>query len=227
MSRWSEEQIREAVAIAAATSIREAQRRTGVPLATLHRHLRKAGIPSGGGTGNGGRKNGNHSNGRRAPVMPPIGEEVRERVIEQVAGKLADTLAERLERLADQLYKLAEKAVDKVDAAISDPGERQDGKRGESHDRDGAAWVRALVGVMAQAVEKAQLLSGRPTKREAVEGQVTTRHEHDYTLRHIVEQRLAEAPGSPLAALFARRAGAVPGLPADRAKGAEEAAGRN
>ena len=44
-------------------------------------------------------------------------------------------------------------AVGKVDVAISD------GKRGATHDRDGAAWVRALVGVMAQAIDKAQLLN--------------------------------------------------------------------
>lgn len=165
-SKWSEDQITEALAIAAAVGIREASRRTGVPLATLHRHMQRAGIASGNG------------NGKSAPRRPPVqvmAEVIQARVAEQVTRRVAERLAERLEKLADRLYRLAEEAVAKVEVAISD--------RGEPHDRDGAAWVRALVGVMAQALDKAQLLSGKPTARP----EVMQRHEYDITQRIIAD----------------------------------------
>ncbi|MGE5589211.1 MAG: hypothetical protein ACM3ZA_01070 [Bacillota bacterium] len=89
-------------------------------------------------------------------------EQVQQARIEG-AVKVQQAAADRLAAMAERLYQLADKAISKVDAAVND---RQQG--GEPHDRDGAAWLRSLVGVMAQAIDKAQLLSGKPTERSEV-----------------------------------------------------------
>lgn len=105
--------------------------------------------------------------------------------------------ADRLASMATRLYQLADKAIGKVDAAVND---RQQG--GEPHDRDGAAWLRSLVGVMAQSIDKAQLLSGKPTARP----EVTERYEIDITQRIISERpELIEQ-------IFDRKDGAVDGV---------------
>jgi len=171
-SKWTEEEKQKALAIARSTSAREAVRATGIPLATVGRWLSEQ-----------------KRNGTERPEQngtPKKLEVLRQEAIERAVEKAGDYIAERLKGLADQLYNLAEKATTKVDVAISDPEELPKGKRAEPHDRDGSAWVRALVGVMAQAVDKAQLLSGKPTSRQEQAGQVTNRHEYDIT--YCIEQ---------------------------------------
>ena len=170
-SRWTEEQKIKALTIAEAVSITEAARQTGIPQGTIKRWRSEA-----------------NRTERTEPSepnrIPKKLEVLQQEAIERAVEKAGEYIAERLKGLADQLYNLAEKAARKVDVAISDPEELPKGKRGEPHDRDGAAWVRALVGVMAQSIDKAQLLSGKPTARP----EVVERREYEITQRIITER---------------------------------------
>ncbi|MFO7172043.1 MAG: hypothetical protein DIU70_003610 [Bacillota bacterium] len=186
--RWTEEQIAQAIAIAAASGAAEASRQTGIPAGTIRSWLHRRGCNAADRCN--GETQGSRATQRRTPKMRQLEEEVRERAVQIAVERVADQITERLGRLADRLYTLAEKAAVKVEAAIADRGERVpglDGKpvavRPEPHDRDGAAWVRALVGVMAQAIDKAQLLSGKPTARP----EVVDRREIHITQRIISE----------------------------------------
>lgn len=132
-------------------------------------------------------------------------EQLQQAAIERAIQEAGDYIADRLKGLADRLYKLAEKAVGKVDVAISDPYELPKGKTGEQHDRDGAAWVRALVGVMSQAIDKAQLLSGKPTARP----EVVDRHEYEITQRIISDPEALDLAESLLRRAAGRDAGAL------------------
>ncbi len=193
MGRWTEGQITEALALAVATSIREASRQTGIPLATLHRHMQRAVPPEQRNRPKHGtaERNGTERVGQKLEAMA---NEVRERAVAAAAEKVTEAITERLAGMADRLYRLADKAVTKVDVAISDPHEVPPGKQPEPHDRDGAAWLRSLVGVMAQAIDKAQLLSGKPTARP----EVTERHEYDITQRIITDPEAAQLAESLL-----------------------------
>ncbi len=69
---------------------------------------------------------------------------------------------------AGELYTLAHRAAQKIGLAISNVEELPEALQARaddvlaSHDRDGAAWVRALVGVVGQAIEQAGRLLGKP-----------------------------------------------------------------
>ncbi|MGE5572951.1 MAG: hypothetical protein ACM3ZU_08045 [Bacteroidota bacterium] len=175
MAHYDESLKAQAIATAQAAGAAEASRATGIPAGTircwLHRLQRN-------GATEGGRCN--VATQRETEKLRALQETVVERAVEEASSYIAD----RLKGLADRLYALADKAVGKVDVAISDQTELPKGKQGESHDRDGAAWVRALVGVMAQSIDKAQLLSGKPTARP----EVMNRHEYEITERIITER---------------------------------------
>jgi len=169
MARHDEATKAKALTLAATMSLQEIADALGVPKTTVWRWVN--------GTERKTERNGTE---RPSKKLEALGAQAVERAIEE-AG---DYIATRLKGLADKLYSLADKAANKVDVAISDPDELPGHKHGESHDRDGAAWVRALVGVMAQSIDKAQLLSGKPTARP----EVMERHEYDITTRVISER---------------------------------------
>lgn len=135
-----------ALALAQNTSNRQAAGVVGVPAGTIARWRAEE------------QYEGGPPEPKRVPkTIEALTAEARERIITAVA----EHGTERCLRIADRLYDVAEDAVERVAVAIGPPEQG-----GEPHDRDGAAWVRALVGTMAQAVEKAQLLSGRSTSRQ-------------------------------------------------------------
>lgn len=149
MPKWTEEQKAKALAIAEAISISEASKQTGIPAGTIKRW----------------RSEMNRTEPSEPNRTPKKLECLQQAAVERAVEEASEYIADRLKGLADSLYRLAEKAVRKVNIAISDPEELPKGKKAEPHDRDGAAWVRSLVGVMGQAIDKAQLLSGKPTSR--------------------------------------------------------------
>lgn len=109
------------------------------------------------------------------------------------AVQVQKAAAGHLANMAHRLYALADMAIGKVDVAIADPDELPDGRRSEPHDRDGAAWVRSLVGVMAQAIDKAQLLSGKPTERSEVVSADDARRRLAGRLDELAARRSAKA----------------------------------
>lgn len=168
MARWTEEQKTKALTIAKATSITEAARETKIPRGTIGRWMAET------------KQSETIETKRNSKKI----EQLQEAAIEKAVEEAGDYIADRLKSLAGNLYSLAEKATQKVDIAISDPDELPKGKTGEMHDRDGAAWLRSLVGVLSQAIDKAQLLSGKPTVRP----EVIDKHEYDITQRIITER---------------------------------------
>lgn len=202
-----------ALTIAAAAGIAEAARVTGVPAGTIKRWRVETG--QAGQTNRTVRRTPNEPNRtKRTNRTDRPSQKLRElqaAAIEQAVEEAGEHIAERLKSLADELYSTAETAVRKVQIAIRDPDEAKaagDGKVGEPHDRDGAAWLRSLVGVMAQAIDKAQLLSGKPTARP----EVIDRREI-----HITEEIIARQPDL-LETIFAQDQ--RPGLEGGRRPGA-------
>lgn len=169
---YTKEQRIEAVTLAQAAGIPEASKRLGIPQGTIKRWVAQArGSTYGDQTG--------------AEALKAMTEEVRAKAVAEATEAVTEHISERLKQMADELYQLAHKAIQKVDVAISDPNEVPKGKKPERHDRDGAAWVRSLVGVMAQGIEKAQLLTGKATGRN----EVVERREY-----HITEEIVARNP---------------------------------
>lgn len=193
MPKYDEALKAKALAIAEATTVREAAEQTGIPEGTIKRwrfENRRSNEPS----------EPNRTNRTPKNLQPAI-----EQAIERATAEAGEYIVERLKALADQLYGLAEFAACKVRIAIADPDEVPPCKQPEPHDRDGAAWVRALVGVMAQAIDKAQLLSGKPTARS----EVTDRHEYDITQRIISDPEAVEVANQLLRRAAGRDAGAL------------------
>jgi len=178
---WPVEVKVKALAIAEATSLREAASQVGVPVGTIKRWRFEARAQAGERTepasASAKKRHRNRTEPDAAAALVAATEDVgrplralQEPVVQQALTEAADYIAKRLTGMADQLYALAEKAIKKTDVAISDPEELPKGTKGRAlpHNRDGAAWGRFLVGVISQAVEKAQLLAGKPTQRSEV-----------------------------------------------------------
>ena len=161
--RWTDEQKLKALTIAETTTISEAAKQTSVPSGTIKRWRKEAEST---------RPEPNEPN-----EPPKKLKELQRAAMERAVDQAGEYIAERLKGLTNSLYSLAEKAANKVDVAISDPDELPKGKKAEIHNKDGAAWLRSLVGVLSQSVEKAQLLAGKPTGRLENQEQVTKRYE--------------------------------------------------
>lgn len=182
-----------ALTISLAAGISEASRQTGVPTGTIKRWRAEA----------------NRADGKRTEPNEPNGstktlKAAAQEATDKAIAEAGDYITARLKGLADQLYTLAEDAVGKVGVAIRTDAEEKkadDDLHGEAHDRDGAAWLRGLVGVMAQAIDKAQLLSGKPTVR----AEVNDRHEYQITQEiisdnpNLLDRVFAPTDGSRLA----------------------------
>lgn len=182
-----------ALTVAAAAGIAEASAATGVPTGTIKRWRSEANRAQT------SRTEPNEPNGYSKSVKA-LGQQA----VEAAVAEAGEYIVTRLKGLADNLYTLAEDAVGKVKVAIrtsDETAKSDDGLHGEAHDRDGAAWLRSLVGVLSQAIDKAQLLSGKPTVR----AEVNDRHEYDITQRivtdnpDLIDQVFAPADGSRLA----------------------------
>lgn len=112
---------------------------------------------------------------RRCAKTKVLAEQAAARAVERAADQIADITAEA----AGDILGLIQSSVRLIKATMED---------GPNSDEAKAGWLRALVGVMAQGVEKFQLLTGKPTSRQAVEGQVTQEYVYDITQRVIQQQ---------------------------------------
>lgn len=199
-----------AILIAEQLGAAEASKATGIPAGTIRSWLSRAKRRSG---ATGERRNtGERCNTKPRNAATPRKITVAQQAVVQAAmdraiEEASEYVAARLKALADQLYGLAEKTAGKIELALSTRRELQEaGINPETveedvltRDRDGAAWLRSLVGVLAQSIDKAQLLSGRPTSRS----EERRRHEYDITQRilgdpeavELAEQLLRRAAG--------------------------------
>lgn len=85
-----------------------------------------------------------------------------------VRDMVRKAVADRTEELQEKLFEMISLAVEEA-ISIMETGPTDKESRG--------AWLRAVIGAIAQGVEKHQLLGGKPTNRLEQGGQVTQRHE--------------------------------------------------
>ena len=179
MPAWTEAEKQKAITIAQAAGAAEASRATAIPSGTIRSWVHRLQHEP---------KSQKHdpSVATQQRITPQL-QKLQDQVFERAVEEASEYITERLKGLADKLYSLAEKSVLKVDVAISDPEDKLPPgvkRRRLPHDRDGAAWLRSLVGVLAQSIDKAQLLSGKPTARP----EVVNRREYEITQRIITER---------------------------------------
>jgi DNA-binding transcriptional MerR regulator len=163
MAKWTPEQKQKALAIAEATSAREAAKKTGIPLSTIGRWMGEQ------------KRNGTEHlerNGTSKKV-----KQIAEEATEEAKAEVREFVADRAKQVANDILGMVQQALAEAEAVI---------QNGPNDDEPKAAWLRAVIGAMAQGVEKHQLMTGKPTNRQALEGQVTNRYEYDIT--HRIEQ---------------------------------------
>lgn len=188
MAKWDEKTKAKALAIAEAISIVEASRQTGVPEGTIKRWRHNLSKPN-----RTERTEPNQTNKK----MKAIAKEA----IEEVKAEVREVVADQVAQATEQILSMVTLSIREIEKTIGKgPGELE----------PRAGWLRALVGAMGQGIEKYQLLTGQPTSRQALEGQVTKREEY------YIEQKLQSDPESrELLKQLYRRSRAVGGISQD------------
>lgn len=162
MARWTEEDKLRALAIAEASSIREASKQTGISKTTISRWISEA-------------KNGvSHETGQHGTLKKA--DQIAKEAVEEAKEEVREYVADRVKQVADQIMAVNELALREIEQVIRD---------GPKDDESNAQWLRSLVGVVSQGIEKHQLLMGKPTARQEVQGKVETTHEQHY---HIIQE---------------------------------------
>jgi transposase len=165
MAKWTEEDKTKALAIAEAASAREAARQTGIPLASIGRWMGET------------KRNGmEQQNGTERNETSKKVKAIAEEAVADAKEEVKEYVAARAKEAADDMLDLVIKAIEEIGKQID---------KGPNFDEPKAGWLRALVGVMGQGVEKHQLLTGKPTSRQAHEGQVNVVNEQKY---HIIQE---------------------------------------
>jgi len=161
MARWTEEQKQKALALAEATSAREASKQTGIPLSTIGRWMGQQ------------KRNGTNGteqverNGTERPSKKT--REIAEEAIEEAKEAVKEYVIDRSKEVADGILDMVKKAVIEADRII---------KEGPKEEEPNAGWLRAVVGAMAQGVEKYNLMTGQPTSRQEMKNTFHRREEH-------------------------------------------------
>ncbi len=171
MAKWTEEQKLKALAIAEASSVREAARQTGISKTTISRWLNESKDGTSHETGQTGRDS-----------VPKKAQKIAEEAVEEAKEEVREYIADRVKQAADQILEMVEMSVKIAKQTLYE---------GPNEDEPKAGWLRAVIGAMGQGVEKHQLLMGKPTTRQEVQGEVTTRneqHQHYHIIQELVNQ---------------------------------------
>ncbi len=170
MVKWTAEQKQKALAIAEVTTISEAAKQTGIPDGTIKRWRSEM---------NRTELTNRTEPNRQSKKIQEIAQQATEEAKEEVREYIAD----RAKQVADDILSMVQQAVAEASDVIMD---------GPNDDEPKAGWLRAIIGAIAQGVEKYQLMTGKPTNRQALEGQVTQRYEYDITQKIITDPEAAE-----------------------------------
>jgi hypothetical protein len=168
--KWTAEQKQKALAIAEATTISEAAKQTGIPSGTIKRwrsEMNRTELTN--------RTEPNRQSKKIQEIAQQATEEAKEEVREYVA--------DRAKQVADDILNMVQQAILEAGNIIT---------KGPNLDEPKAGWLRAIIGAIAQGVEKYQLLTGKPTNRQVLEGQVTQRYEYDITQRIVSDPETRE-----------------------------------
>lgn len=167
--------------IARGATIREASEQTGVPEGTIKkwRYLERE------------RNEGNGTAGNGTETQKKDPEEIaRAEAVTQALAEAKEYIEDAQKARANRMLIGVDKAVEKIDEILSL------GK--EDWNSDTAIFLRSVVGVVSQFVEKAQLLTGKPTSHQKESGQVNNRYEYDITQRIIADPEAVELANSLL-----------------------------
>jgi len=164
VAEWTAEQKQKALAMAEATSLTEAAKATGIPRGTIGRWMAEM------------KRNSETETGETKRAPQKI-KEIAEQATEEAKAEVREYVVNRAVQVADDILSMVQQAVAEASNVIMN---------GPNDDEPKAGWLRAIIGVIAQGVEKYQLMTGKPTNRQALEGQVTQKYEYDITYR--VEQ---------------------------------------
>ncbi len=160
--KWTEEQRVYALSIADATSAAEASKQTGIPRGTILSWMA---------TINQDPINQSDQSIKVSKRVKGVTDEAIERAKESVAQIVVDQSTE----LANRILSMVRLAIEKSEQAlIAGPNE------GEPM----AGWLKATAGVMHLGVEKAQLLTGKPTSRSEIKGELALKEEHTQRIVH-------------------------------------------
>ncbi len=169
MAKWTEADKIKALAIAEASSVREAEKQTGISKTTIQRWLSQANGTNG--TGQTGRDN-----------VPKKIETMAKEVMQEAKEQVREVVADRVQQVANGLLDLVEAARAEAQSLIESGLDPDDTK---------SQWLKAVIGAIAQGTEKHQLFMGKPTTRQVVNGEVKTVHEQHY---HITQELIANRP---------------------------------
>jgi len=171
-TKWTAEQKQKALVIAEASSLAEAARETGVPRGTIGRWIAEM------------KRNDETETGETETkrTLKKI-RKVAEQAAEEAKDEVRDYIADKARNVADDILGMVKTALAEAEAVIAN---------GPNADEPKAGWLRAVIGAMAQGVEKHQLLTGKPTTRQAMEGQVAQRYEYDITQKIVTDPETAE-----------------------------------
>jgi len=183
--RYTEEDRVKALALRQTMSVREAANALGIPFGTVASWCAKQSEQT----------NKQTANKRPSKKLKAVSEQVVTRAVEKASNALAD----EAKAVASRLLALSSQAIE-VAAQLMEEGPKEKEPRG--------LFLRSVVGVLAQSVEKHQLLTGKPTAHQQQSGEVTTRHEYD------IRQEIINNPDARATAnqLFERLAGATGGV---------------
>lgn len=165
MVKWSDEDKLRALAIVEASSAGEASKKTGIPRGTILAWMRN-------------NQSTSITQSEQSIILPKKVREVAEKAIEQAKEEVKEYVQDQIKVVADKLMSMNQLAIDAIEQTI---------KEGPKEDESNAQWLRSLVGVIAQGVEKHQLLDGKPTQRSEVTADVVNEKQY-----HIIQQVLRE-----------------------------------
>lgn len=135
---WTEEEKHAAVALAGATSYREAANKYKVSKSTIHRWMQQI--------------NGTEQNGAGRNRVPKKIKEITREAAEGAKKEIADYIAEKSKQLAEEMIRDARTVKDILLCAIGE---------GKSANEYNSQWVRSLNGVMDYLVKNSNVLQGK------------------------------------------------------------------
>jgi hypothetical protein len=158
---WTAEQKQKALAMAEATSLTEAAKATGIPRGTIGRWMAEM------------KRNSETETGETKQTPQKI-KEIAEQATEEAKAEVREYVVSQAVQVTNDILSMVQQAVAEASNVIMN---------GPNDDEPKAGWLRAIIGVIAQGVEKYQLMTGKPTNHQVLEGQVTQRYEYDITHR--------------------------------------------
>lgn len=172
--KWTNDEKLKALAIAEASSIREASIETGIPEGTLKRWRKELKGSD--------ESDPNEPNDPNRTITSKKIETLTEEAVKEAKAEVREYVADRVKQVSDGLLELVELAKQEAANLIS---------TGKDPDDSKAQWLRSVVGAIAQGIEKHQLLEGKPTSRQEVKQDVYVDERYEKTLRDI-QENLAE-----------------------------------